>query len=102
MFNPSAPRVNASKNEPGATADQNEGKANTESLAESLRSFSVDANDSKIAFLKPRGLVNTGNMCYMNSVSCFFHMVEHKNILMLPRFFKFLFRVFLSTLSWIR
>ena len=24
---------------------------------------------SKIAFLKPRGLVNTGNMCYMNSVS---------------------------------
>jgi ubiquitin carboxyl-terminal hydrolase 10 len=25
-------------------------------------------NDHKIAFLEPRGLVNTGNMCYMNSV----------------------------------
>jgi ubiquitin carboxyl-terminal hydrolase 10 len=23
---------------------------------------------TKIAFLQPRGLVNTGNMCYMNSV----------------------------------
>ena len=40
------------------------------SLTEVLSSFSVNdsGNASKIAFLKPRGLVNTGNMCYMNSV----------------------------------
>ncbi|KIX09053.1 uncharacterized protein Z518_00131 [Rhinocladiella mackenziei CBS 650.93] len=29
---------------------------------------SVVEGPSKISFLKPRGLVNTGNMCYMNSV----------------------------------
>ena len=40
------------------------------SLAEALSSYSVkDINENaKIAFLEPRGLVNTGNMCYMNSV----------------------------------
>lgn len=41
-------------------------KAN--SLADAVRLYDVK-NESKIAFLKPRGLVNTGNMCYMNSVS---------------------------------
>ena len=42
-----------------------------ESLAEALNSFgsNVDQYSEKIAFLEPRGLVNTGNMCYMNSVS---------------------------------
>jgi ubiquitin carboxyl-terminal hydrolase 10 len=44
-------------------------KANTESLAEALRSFNAVSNDAKVAFLEPRGLINTGNMCYMNSVS---------------------------------
>jgi ubiquitin carboxyl-terminal hydrolase 10 len=41
------------------------------SLADALTSYSVkESNEStKIAFLEPRGLVNTGNMCYMNSVS---------------------------------
>jgi ubiquitin carboxyl-terminal hydrolase 10 len=29
----------------------------------------VDQYGEKIAFLEPRGLVNTGNLCYMNSVS---------------------------------
>ncbi|KAG9762788.1 cysteine proteinase, partial [Aureobasidium melanogenum] len=33
-------------------------------LAGALKQFNVDDND-KIAFLEPRGLVNTGNMCYM-------------------------------------
>jgi ubiquitin carboxyl-terminal hydrolase 10 len=41
--------------------------AQANSLADVLESFNVDS-DSKIAFLEPRGLVNTGNMCYMNSV----------------------------------
>ncbi|KAL9614094.1 MAG: hypothetical protein Q9167_001379 [Letrouitia subvulpina] len=38
------------------------------SLAAALRSFSANSKDTKIAFVEPRGLVNTGNMCYMNSV----------------------------------
>ncbi|KAK4691847.1 ubiquitin carboxyl-terminal hydrolase 10, partial [Lecanoromycetidae sp. Uapishka_2] len=42
----------------------------TGSLADALRSYSVKESyeNAKIAFLEPRGLVNTGNMCYMNSV----------------------------------
>lgn len=41
------------------------------SLSDVLSSFNVDSrdDDTKIAFLEPRGLVNTGNMCYMNAVS---------------------------------
>lgn len=37
------------------------------SLADVLASYSVDA-DKKVSFIEPRGLVNTGNLCYMNSV----------------------------------
>ncbi|KAF2856494.1 ubiquitin carboxyl-terminal hydrolase-like protein 10 [Plenodomus tracheiphilus IPT5] len=40
-------------------------KSNT--LADVLASFSVDA-EKKVAFIEPRGLVNTGNLCYMNSI----------------------------------
>lgn len=41
------------------------------SLADALSSYSIKESNgnAKIAFLEPRGLVNTGNMCYMNSVS---------------------------------
>ena len=38
------------------------------SLADALRQYSVQ-NDAPLNFLEPRGLVNTGNMCYTNSVS---------------------------------
>lgn len=52
---------------------QTNGVANTKtaSLSEALNSYSVAEarENSKVAFLEPRGLVNTGNMCYMNSVS---------------------------------
>lgn len=37
------------------------------SIADVLASFSVD-HDGRVAFLKPRGLVNSGNLCYMNSI----------------------------------
>ncbi|CAI6336908.1 unnamed protein product [Periconia digitata] len=37
------------------------------SLGDVLASFSVDS-DKKLSFLEPRGLVNTGNLCYMNSI----------------------------------
>lgn len=43
----------------------------TDSLFHALSSYQVDdlKADTRISFLEPRGLVNTGNMCYMNSVS---------------------------------
>jgi ubiquitin carboxyl-terminal hydrolase 10 len=40
-------------------------KANA--LAEVIRAYQVPKD--KISFLEPRGLINTGNMCYLNSVS---------------------------------
>ena len=43
-------------------------KANTGSLAEAVRAYSVGRAE-KVSFIEPRGLINTGNMCYMNSVS---------------------------------
>ncbi|QPH05440.1 hypothetical protein C2857_003227 [Epichloe festucae Fl1] len=41
--------------------------AHKSSLAEVIRSFRVDGN-YRAALIEPRGLINTGNMCYMNSV----------------------------------
>lgn len=38
------------------------------SLGEILNSFTVNSG-KRLCFLEPRGLVNTGNMCYMNSVN---------------------------------
>lgn len=42
-------------------------KSNVNSIAEALQAYHVAGGD-KLTFLEPRGLVNTGNMCYMNSV----------------------------------
>ncbi|KAK8021140.1 hypothetical protein PG990_006278 [Apiospora arundinis] len=42
-------------------------KTNASSLAEAIALFRV-GKGQKLAFLKPRGLINTGNMCYMNSI----------------------------------
>ncbi|KAK7431771.1 hypothetical protein QQZ08_001711 [Neonectria magnoliae] len=42
-------------------------KVNASSAAEAIRAYHVGSSD-KISFLEPRGLINTGNMCYMNSV----------------------------------
>jgi ubiquitin carboxyl-terminal hydrolase 10 len=69
LFNPAAATSTAASSESGpAAATPGFSKANCESLAEALRSFTAVSPDSKVAFLEPRGLVNTGNMCYMNSV----------------------------------
>ncbi|KAL9102478.1 MAG: hypothetical protein Q9163_002378 [Psora crenata] len=41
----------------------------TTSLAGALSSYSVQDNGGeRTAFIEPRGLVNTGNLCYMNSI----------------------------------
>lgn len=53
---------------PATSASHGAGKG--ESLSDVLNDMnSVVEAPTKVAFLKPRGLVNTGNMCYMNSVS---------------------------------
>jgi len=66
------PKSSNAAAEPNAVTQTN-GVANTKtaSLSGALSSYSVAEarENSKIAFLEPRGLVNTGNMCYMNSVS---------------------------------
>lgn len=45
--------------------------ARGEALSDVLHDMNAVDAPSKISFLQPRGLVNTGNMCYMNSVSVF-------------------------------
>ncbi|EKG11750.1 Peptidase C19 ubiquitin carboxyl-terminal hydrolase 2 [Macrophomina phaseolina MS6] len=51
----------------GASALNGFTTAKNDSMVDVLRTYNVNAN-SKIAFIEPRGLVNTGNMCYMNSI----------------------------------
>ncbi|ETS81338.1 hypothetical protein PFICI_06340 [Pestalotiopsis fici W106-1] len=63
--------VNGAKTAEGASASAATvagfAKSNASSQAEAIRDFKVN-NGAKIPFLEPRGLINTGNMCYMNSV----------------------------------
>lgn len=88
----------AAVNGAGATNGATPSRAST--LAGALKQFNVDDND-KIAFLEPRGLVNTGNMCYMNSV-CFSDQLVVNTPTDIYRFSKYLYTVCLSTTSWIK
>ncbi|KAI4194576.1 MAG: hypothetical protein LQ346_003653 [Caloplaca aetnensis] len=38
------------------------------SMVEVLRNYECGSCSDRVSFIEPRGLVNTGNMCYMNSV----------------------------------
>lgn len=60
-----APAQSPAANGIGPAAGPPAPKSN--SLSDALASFSVNA-DKKVSFLEPRGLVNSGNLCYMNSV----------------------------------
>lgn len=42
-------------------------KSNATNMAEAIRAYQVGSLDN-ISFIEPRGLINTGNMCYMNSI----------------------------------
>ncbi|KAK6584254.1 hypothetical protein PZA11_003984 [Diplocarpon coronariae] len=69
LFTTAAAASNEASNESGLPVSTPiAAKNNAQSLADALLSFNAVSNASKVAFLKPRGLVNTGNMCYMNSV----------------------------------
>ena len=74
--------------------------AKSASLADALSSYSVKDNNetTKIAFLEPRGLVNTGNMCYMNSVSSRCSLGSSTASNGLNRFCRFLYFVYRSTI----
>lgn len=50
-----------------AVPGSNFSHSNRSFLAEAIRDFQVDSTD-KATLIEPRGLINTGNMCYMNSV----------------------------------
>jgi ubiquitin carboxyl-terminal hydrolase 10 len=69
LFNPTSSTTSITNTDGHVSDASNFGKSNEESLAEALTSFNATSSDSKVTFLEPRGLVNTGNMCYMNSVS---------------------------------
>ncbi|KAH8911695.1 cysteine proteinase [Coniochaeta sp. PMI_546] len=71
---PTATTAQAGTN--GAAAEGSDGlgaglstfaKSNVSSVAEVLQAYRVNSVNN-LAFLEPRGLINTGNMCYMNSV----------------------------------
>lgn len=70
-------------------------------LADALSVYSVD-NDARVSFLEPRGLVNTGNMCYMNSVSCIPHVHDFELLTKLYRSSKHSSSACRSTTFWTR
>nr|POE89947.1 putative ubiquitin carboxyl-terminal hydrolase 3 [Quercus suber] len=51
----------------GIALSQNLSLSKSASLADALKQYDVQT-DPTLSFIEPRGLVNTGNMCYMNSV----------------------------------
>jgi ubiquitin carboxyl-terminal hydrolase 10 len=75
------------------------GNGKAETLSDVLNDMSIAETEpaSKINLLEPRGLVNTGNMCYMNSVSRMLAINSFPTNR--DRFFKFWFSVYPSTTS---
>ena len=71
------------------------------SLGEALTSYNITEGKepSKLSFLEPRGLVNTGNMCYMNSVS-FLILMLTLSVNGCYRFCRYLYFVCRSMRSW--
>lgn len=70
-------------------------------ISEVLTQYNVESAE-KVAFLEPRGLVNTGNMCYMNAVSHVEHHPVQPTLSDEHRFSKYLFFVCLFMIFWIK
>ena len=85
----------------GAGSTNGTGATRASSVAEALKQYKVD-QDERTAFLEPRGLVNTGNMCYMNSVRHLSLALVISGANKTARFFKYLYFVLRFTTSWIR
>ena len=71
---------------PGAS--QKLPKSNAENMAEAIREYQVGSLD-KVSIIEPRGLINTGNMCYMNSVRSIISLSSRLKFLIVHRFYKF-------------
>lgn len=52
------------------------GKSGAAPVGEAIAAYRVPETGGKRYFLEPRGLKNTGNLCYMNSVSLSFHAAQ--------------------------
>ena len=73
LFNPATANSTAASSDSGrATVAHSLDRPSADSLSDALKNFNAVSNEAKVVFLEPRGLVNTGNMCYMNSVSGLF------------------------------
>ncbi|KAK5382231.1 hypothetical protein LTS13_002895 [Exophiala xenobiotica] len=69
LFRSSNTQISSATSAASDHASVASGTGKSETLSEVLNEMSsVPEAPTKISFLKPRGLVNTGNMCYMNSV----------------------------------
>lgn len=102
-------KAKTAANEKSTTQSNGLTASTTGSLPEALLSYNVDEanDDTKISFLEPRGLVNTGNMCYMNSVRLITHGIHHmliSKLIFWNRFYKYLFSAFHFTtflIKWV-
>jgi ubiquitin carboxyl-terminal hydrolase 10 len=79
-------------------ANSTSAASKSHAVADVIRDFNVN-HGGKLAFLEPRGLVNTGNMCYMNSVGIAVVSWHFANF---ARFFKFSSTARRSTICSIR
>lgn len=70
VASPAAPPTNSviSTTETSSRTSSAVSKPKDNILADALKAYVVSASKNKTAFLEPRGLVNMGQMCYMNSV----------------------------------
>ncbi|KIW68304.1 hypothetical protein PV04_04259 [Phialophora macrospora] len=69
LFKSNDARAGSSATIPSQATSSISGTAKSETLSDVLNDMNaVVEAPTTISFLKPRGLVNTGNMCYMNSV----------------------------------
>lgn len=64
------------------------GKSGAAPVGEAIAAYRVAETGGKRSFLEPRGLKNTGNLCYMNSVSPSLHATQVVGADPPPRFFR--------------
>ena len=95
-----APAVKAPAPTNGVAATNGSTAPKSNSLGDVLASYSVDSY-KKLSFLEPRGLVNTGNLCYMNSVRTCLQITNYVHALIGPRFSKYCFFAYHFMTSWI-
>lgn len=97
----SANGVSSAHGGQAANGDAARSPGNASPISAALRAYRV-GTPQKIKFIEPRGLINIGNMCYMNSVGfCQLRrLFAFWGLTFGTRFFKFFFTVSHFTISW--